>query len=97
MVILTELRDSLDARNAASATDLQEQLDQAGGGQNPRALMTLIRPSMDEARTNAQRTLERVQAILTPAQFDKLPEDVRSPAQGRQPSVGRRPGDSSGS
>jgi hypothetical protein len=84
---LTALRDSLNGVNDSLAATLEQEIERIGAG-DPRALLQAIRPRMQEAQENARRSLDQVRGILTPEQWEKLPERLRSP---RQPGQNRRP------
>ena len=80
---LTAVRDSLNVVNDSLAATLEKEIEQVGAG-DPRALLQAIRPRMQQAQEDARRSLEAVRAILTPAQWDKLPERLRNPRPARQ-------------
>lgn len=81
-------RDTANARSAALAAGLREELEAAG--EDPRALMRLIRPVMQEARQNVLESLDVVRRILSAEQWELLPEEIRDFGSGRQRGV-RRP------
>jgi hypothetical protein len=76
---VTAMRDTLFAQHTRLANDLRSELEGQGAGGDPRAMMTLIRPSMQEANEDVRRSVEALKAILTDEQWDKLPEEVREP------------------
>jgi len=76
---VTAIRDTLVAQHSALASGLRAQLDQQGAADDPRALMALIRPSMQEANENVQHSVETLKEILTNEQWNLLPEEVREP------------------
>jgi hypothetical protein len=87
---LTAVRDSLNVVNDSLAATLEKEIGEAGPG-DPRALLQAIRPRMQQAQENARRSLEKVQGILTPEQWEKLPERLRNPrpaGQNRRPPGG---------
>jgi len=86
--ILTAMRDSLTVENDSLAASLQRQIE-AQGGADPRALMSHIQPAMQSARANALAAIERMRAVLTDQQWEKMPAAIRE--YGRR-GVGRRPG-----
>jgi len=92
---LDYLRDSLDVVNDSIGAALQAEIEEAAGGaqQDPRALMEVIRPRMQEAQENLQSGLAAVREVLTEEQWEMLPERVRDlgSQRGRQGGV-RRPG-----
>ncbi len=79
---IESLSDSLDATNDSLATELQQQIEEAGTEQNnQRALVGLIRLAIAEAREAAQNSLEDLRRILTEEQWELLPEGVRTAAE----------------
>jgi hypothetical protein len=86
------LRDSLNVVNDSIGAALQSEIEElgAGGAVDPRALMQVIRPRMQEAQENVQRGLAVVREVLTEGQWNRLPERVRNLGQRRGPG-GRRP------
>lgn len=86
--LLSSMRDSLMADNDSLAAGLQRQIEETGD-QDPRALMQRIQPAMQSARTNALTAIERMRAILTAEQWERMPTGIRE--YGRR-GVGRRPG-----
>jgi hypothetical protein len=87
---LTAVRDSLNVVNDSLAGALEKEIEQIGAG-DPRALLEAIRPRMQQAQENARRSLEEVRGILTPEQWNKLPERLRNPrpaGQNRRPPGG---------
>jgi hypothetical protein len=84
--ILTEMADALDVEADSTAAGLQRQIEEAGGD-DPRALMQLIRPAMEEARASAQTAIERLRAVLTDEQWEKLPDGIRNYGR-RRPGMG---------
>jgi hypothetical protein len=88
---LAALRDSLATVNDSLAADLQQQIEGASG-QNPQALLGLIRPKMQEAQENVRRSLEAVKDVLTEEQWKRLPEGIRRLGEQQQrPGRGMRP------
>lgn len=87
---LGALRDSLTAVNDSLATALQREIE-AAGGQDAQALLGLIRPKMQEAQQNVQRSVAAVKAVLTEEQWKRLPEQVRRLGEQRGPGRGVRP------
>jgi hypothetical protein len=92
---LAFLRDSLQSVNDSVGTALQAEIEEAAGGQqqDPRALMEVIRPRMQEVQENLQSGLAAVREVLTEGQWEMLPERVRNlgSQRGRQGGI-RRPG-----
>jgi hypothetical protein len=46
------------------------------------AIFQAIGPRLQEARTGSQRALQEAQKVLTPEQWQKVPEQIRNPNQG---------------
>jgi hypothetical protein len=92
---LAFLRDSLNVVNDSIGTALQAEIEEATAGapQDPRALVEVIRPRMQEAQENLQSGLAVVREVLTEEQWEMLPERVRDlgSQRGRQGGM-RRPG-----
>ena len=76
---LTGISDSLTAENAALAKALQDELAKLGANVDPGRTLAVIRPRLDLARKNLERALEAAKALLTEAQWNYLPERIRSP------------------
>ena len=76
---LTGISDSLRAENAALAKALQDELAKLGANVDPGRTLAVIRPRLDLARKNLERALEAAKALLTEAQWNYLPERIRSP------------------
>jgi hypothetical protein len=76
---VTAIRDSLVAQHTKLANDLRTELEGQDTGGDPRAMMALIRPSIQEANENVQRSIDALKEILTDEQWEKLPEEVREP------------------
>jgi hypothetical protein len=76
---VTVVHDTLIAQHTTLANSLQAELAGQDAGGDPRALMTLIRPSMQEANENVQLAIEALRDILSDEQWNALPEEVREP------------------
>lgn len=88
---LTVLRDSLATLNDSLARDLRSQLEQSGGGQDPRGLIQLIRPKMQEAQGNARESLDQLRDVLTDEQWQLLPKSLKDPGNTRRRGGGGGP------
>jgi hypothetical protein len=88
------LRDSLNLVNDSIGAALQVEIEELGAGSaaDPRALMQIIRPRMQEAQENVQRRLATVCQALMEEQWNRLPERVRNLGQRRGPAGRRAPG-----
>ncbi len=80
---VTVVRDSLVALHTQLANHLRTELEGQDIGGDPRALMSLIRPSMQAANENVQRSIDALKKILTHEQWNKLPGEVRKPQRAR--------------
>ncbi|HEX9728369.1 MAG TPA: carboxypeptidase regulatory-like domain-containing protein [Gemmatimonadales bacterium] len=87
---LESIRDSLVAANDSLATELKAEIDAYGTNREPRGLLALIQPKLQEARINLRRSVAAVRAVLTPEQWALLPEGIRE--IGVQAGRPRRPG-----
>ena len=97
---LTAIGDSLGLRYDTLEAEVRETVAKAAGGAGDmQALFGSIQPRLMQARTIYAAALQSVRGVLTPEQWEKLPEDVRNPqlrggpgmrGQGQQGQ--RRPG-----
>ncbi|MFN2565236.1 MAG: hypothetical protein ABR499_09540, partial [Gemmatimonadaceae bacterium] len=78
---LTQLRDSLVARNDSLVAVATEQAARAGGGGDPARTFAAVRPTLEAAREGYLATLEAVRGVLTPEQWVKVPAALRDPPQ----------------
>ena len=81
---LTVLSDSLDAHNRIVADSVQAVIERAGSNPDPAILFAAIRPKLQAGRDNVRKALEAARAVLTPAQWAKLPDSIRNPADRRR-------------
>ncbi|MCC6929850.1 MAG: carboxypeptidase regulatory-like domain-containing protein [Gemmatimonadaceae bacterium] len=88
---LQPLSDSLAARNKVLGDEFQKMLKDAGANPDMGALFGKIRPKMEAAQKDRAAALKEVQAILTPEQWEKVPERVRNPQFGPGGQGQRRP------
>jgi hypothetical protein len=82
---LDALRDSIAAVHDSLGAALQKDLDSlgAGGAAEPRALLTMIRPRMEQALQGVRQEVQAVRAVLTEEQWGRLPERLRQIGEGR--------------
>jgi hypothetical protein len=93
------VRDSLAARNQALAASIRAQIQRLGSNPDPAVVFSqVIRPRLGETRALLDRAFAEVQTILTPAQWAKVPADVKEPQRrffggpgGGGPGGGRPP------
>jgi hypothetical protein len=94
---LQAVADSLTTKNDALIAAVEEQIAKGQGGADLAAIFPNIQPKLQEARNNYLAAVRSAQAILTPAQWQQLPEQVRNPTLPRGPQrrldgEPRRPG-----
>ncbi|MBA2571420.1 MAG: hypothetical protein H0V06_00130, partial [Gemmatimonadetes bacterium] len=83
-------------RTGAAAGGAQRGNRAAGqeGGQG--GVFQAIGPRLQEMRTSSQRALQQAQKVLTPEQWQKVPEQIRSPNRGFGPGGQGTPGGTRG-
>jgi hypothetical protein len=86
---LQVLRDSFATRVAAIADSLQQALAKAGPTAQPSAMLAIMRPSMAQGRSEMAKSLELAHALLTPEQWERVPDRIKNPRAGR-PGFGGR-------
>lgn len=104
--LLLPLRDSLERRNGERIDSLRRVVNRLGNNPGPNELMRVLpamRPLFEAARSEIAQSLVTVRAILTPEQWQALPEAVRNfqtagprimmgpPGQGQGPAQRPRP------
>ncbi len=85
---LTPIAAALQAKNDSVQAAIRKRIDDAGSNADPRALVLSLRPRLAEARDARQHALDAVKKVLTPAQWNSLPDELRSTGRGGPP---RRP------
>ncbi len=79
---LGPVRDSLAARNQQLARSLRAQIERLGSNPDPAVVFAqVIRPRLGQTRALVDQALREAQAVLTPAQWAKVPADVKDPAR----------------
>jgi hypothetical protein len=76
---LQAVADSLTARNDTLINVVEQQLAKGQGGADLAAVFPNIQPKLQQARNNYLAAIKSAQAILTPVQWSRLPEDIRNP------------------
>lgn len=76
---LTVIADSLTAQNDALIKDLDDQRAKATNGGDLAAIFPAIQPKLQQARNNYLAAVQKAQKVLTPEQWNKLPDAVRNP------------------
>jgi len=83
---LLEIADSLDTHNRVVADSVQAAIERAGSNPDPAVLFAAIRPKLAAGREAVRKALNEARAVLTAAQWAKLPDSIRNPQQrGRRP------------
>ncbi|HEY8311656.1 MAG TPA: Spy/CpxP family protein refolding chaperone, partial [Gemmatimonadaceae bacterium] len=89
---LAVVSDTLAAKSLALGNAIRAIVAKEGSG-NPQAIMSKIRPQIVEGRTNLTAAMAKVQTILTPDQWKKVPENIKNPpAFGGRGGAGGRQG-----
>ena len=81
---LQAISDSLDARNRALSDTLRSVIERAGDRPDPAVLFARIRPMLTRGQEHGREALARAREVLTPEQWGRLPEPVRSPETRRR-------------
>ena len=89
---LEPVRDSLAAQYQRFRTELQAKVRKLGNNADPAVIFSTIRPDLARGRQLLENAVQQSQAILTPAQWAKVGDDVKNPfrqAFGGPPGGGR--------
>jgi hypothetical protein len=73
--------DSLDLEIKALADAVRKDLASAGANPDMMALLSRMRPRLEEARKRVERAVESTREALTPEQWARLPESIRLAAE----------------
>ena len=73
------LADSVTAEHKALADTIQAAVTKAGPSPDPARLFAALRPTLQKAQAGVQKALADVKAVLTPEQWEKVPERIRVP------------------
>jgi len=87
---LQPLSDSVAAKNKALGEEFQKLLKDAGANPDMGALFGKLRPRLEASQRERTAALKEVQGVLTPEQWEKVPERVRNPQQGPGGPGGQR-------
>lgn len=87
---LTALADTFAQRRLALRDSVAAGLGGLGRQPDPQQLVGVIRPLLERGRAVSAATLEAAKAILTPAQWEQLPAEVREPRTQRGFGGGQR-------
>jgi hypothetical protein len=77
---LQAVADSLTAKNDTLIAGVEQQLAKGQGGADLAAVFPNIQPKLQEARNYYLAAIKSAQAILTPEQWNKLPDEIRNPS-----------------
>jgi hypothetical protein len=80
-VIIGVAADSLDLEIKALADAVRKDLASAGANPDMMALLSRMRPRLEEARKRVERAVESTREALTPEQWARLPESIRLAAE----------------
>ncbi len=87
---LKVIADSLDAKNGAVRDSLRADVQRAGDRPDPGILFARLRPRLQAGRDNIRKALDRARAVLTPEQWKRLPDALKSPGFGGRARGGGR-------
>src|SRR4029077_12161800 len=76
---LQAIADSLDAQNHAVADSIQATVQRAGPRPDPGVLFARVRPKLAAGRQHIRDALDRARRVLTPEQWAKLPNVLKTP------------------
>ena len=79
---LTPIAAALEAKNDSVQAAIRKRIDDAGSNADPRALVLSLRPRLAEARDARQHALDAAKKVLTPAQWNSLPDELKSTGRG---------------
>ena len=68
----------LDAQNRPVSDSLQAAVERAGERPDPGTLFARLRPKLAEGREHIRRALGRARGVLTPDQWAKLPDALKT-------------------
>jgi hypothetical protein len=76
---LKVLADSVTAEHKTLAEAIQAEVTKAGPNPDQARLFAALRPALQSAQAGMRKALADVQAVLTPEQWTKVPERIRTP------------------
>ncbi|HEY0778657.1 MAG TPA: hypothetical protein VGD56_11885, partial [Gemmatirosa sp.] len=89
---LEGVRDTLATRYQRFRTELRAKVQKLGNNADPAVIFSTIRPDLARGRQLLENAVQQSQAVLTPAQWAKVGDDVKNPfrqAFGGPPGGGR--------
>ena len=84
VVKLTALRDSTAAKYEGIADSIRAAVAKVGANADPARMFAAMRPQLTKGRAMSREVLEEAHAILTPEQWAKVPERIKTPGAGRR-------------
>lgn len=84
IVALRAVSESLFVKVDALATALQAHIDSLGDSAELRTIFPTLQPRLQQARQDYLAAVRRAEAVLTPTQWQQLPDWLRNPAFGRR-------------
>ena len=81
---LTAISDSTKGHAKALADRARAAMKKAGPNPDPGIMMSTMRPIFQTVRENSAWALKETQAILTPEQWQQVPDRIKSPQQQRR-------------
>ena len=82
---LQPIAAQLDVKNDSVQAAIRKKIDDAGSNADPRALLLSIRPRLTDARQARQKALDAAKKVLTQAQWNSLPDQLKSTGRGGAP------------
>ena len=79
---LQVVNDSLVVRNDALGKQIREKIQKLGNNPDPSLVFREIRPEIDRVRAIFTATLKEAEAVMTPAQWAKVPANLKNPFGG---------------
>lgn len=76
---LKVVSDTVTAQNEALAKTLQAEMAKLGANADGGRMMSAIRPRMEQAQRHRQAALDAAKAILTPEQWNSVPDRIKNP------------------
>jgi len=91
---LNVVSDSLRVTTDSIVAKVQKQVEALGAGADLRAIFPAIQPSLQQGREAYLKAVDAAKQVLTPEQWQKLPESIRNPSLQR--GRGERQGNARG-
>ncbi len=91
IVALQVVSDSLVARNELIADSLRAVVEGTGGQGDLRTLFPRLQPALQKVRDNYVAAIGEARVLLTPEQWERLPESLRNPSLQQRGPGGQRP------